>query len=61
MTMNVKYINYSTLDLHQHESYCMKTLLCIQLFDDILTADDSDIKSCVWMDKKYNRRSFYWY
>ena len=37
MTMNAKYINSSTLDLHQNESYCMKTLLYVQLFDDILT------------------------
>lgn len=60
MTMNVKYFNSSTLDLHQNESYCMKTLLYTQLFDDTLTVE-TDIKSCVWMDAKYTRRSFYWY
>jgi hypothetical protein len=58
MTMNVKYINSSTLDLHQNESYCMKTLLYIQLFDDVLTTAEIDIKSCVRMNTKYTRRSF---
>jgi len=58
MTTNIKYINSSTLDLHQNGSYCMETLLYIQLFDDILTTADTDIKSCVWMDTKYRRRSF---
>jgi len=58
MTMNVKYINSSTLDLHQNESYCMKSLLYFQLFDDILTTADADIKSCVWMDTKIHAALF---
>jgi len=39
----------------------MKTLLYIQLFDDILTTAETDIKSYVWMDTKSTRRSFYRY
>ena len=36
----------------------MKSLLYFQLFDDILTNADADIKSCVWMDTKIRAAFF---